>query len=141
LVWTGVVEHRAIGADASDDPSQELHVTRGRAPIVRGEGRVRRTLDSIVRIGAEIADEDEFTEPPSLLYAVGLGLYAVAYFVVVLGIFGVILALILRRTVGMPGIVIDALVSAVVAVSAIIFIGVGIGAAVQLGRWLKRKTS
>jgi hypothetical protein len=38
------------------------------------------------------------------------------------------------------GIVIDALVSAVVAASAVIWVGVGIAAAIQLGRWLKHKT-
>ena len=95
-------------------------MTRGRGRIVRGEGRVRRILDRIAWTGAEIAAEDELTEPPPLVYAVALSVYAVAYFVLVLGILGVILALILRRTVGMSGIVIDALVSAVLATSAVI---------------------
>jgi len=108
-------------------------MTPERAPIVPGEGRVRRILDRIARIGAEIADKDEFTEPPPLFYAVGLSLYAAAYLVLMFGMLGVIPALILRRTVGMPGIVIDALLSAVVAVSVLIWIFVGIAAAIKLG--------
>src|SRR5262249_43004418 len=116
-------------------------MTPGRAPIVPGEGRVRRMLNQIAWTGAEIAFKDEFTEPPSLVYAVGLSLYAVAYFVVLFGGLSVIPALILHRTVGMPGIVVDALVAAVVAVSMIIMIGVFIAAAIKLGQWLKHKMS
>jgi hypothetical protein len=104
-----------------------------RAPIVRGEGRIRRVLNRVLWLAIDIAEEDEVTEPPPLVDAVAgsIALYA---------LLGVVIALILRWTIGLSSIVIDALITVVAVAAVIIFIGEVVAAAARFGRWLKRKT-